>query len=202
MAATLRRPAFWLSAGAGVLLVVFVVLVVPNYRIYEIRTGSMTPTIPMGSLVIDHKTHNPRIGDVISFHRPGDGAIVTHRLIGLTSDGQLITKGDANPTPDLGSIPKSSVVGHVISAPKHLGAWIHFISHDVLGFVFDGLVLLLMFLVLAKPARKGSHRKHKGAASIPAAELMRRRAKNLVSTDDTEVMTPADVDRLRELLNA
>jgi signal peptidase len=101
--ALIRKPALWLVV-VSVAVAALTVFGAANYRLYLIHTGSMTPTIPVGSLVIVKKNHDPQLGDVISFRRNGDGAVETHRFIGYASDGMLKTQGDANETPDLGRV--------------------------------------------------------------------------------------------------
>lgn len=168
----LRKPSVWLALAATVAVVAFLLLVAPNYRLYLIHTGSMTGTIPSGSAVLVEKGTDVHVGEVITFHRDPDGAIVTHRLIAVLSDGTLETKGDANPTPDLGSIPRPNVIGHVVAAPKYLGGVIHFMSKTTLGYVFD--VLLLVILWVAVPGgkkRPARHRptSHRARPAQPAA---------------------------------
>ncbi len=87
-----------------------------GYSAYTIVSGSMAPTIPVGSLVIDRTVDAStiRTGDIITFHPPRDGQdFITHRVVGfetLSSDsgGQvrmLVTKGDANGVADPWRIP-------------------------------------------------------------------------------------------------
>ncbi len=149
MMAQRRKTVLWLLVALGAAVIaVFAVLVVPNYRLYIVHTGSMTPTIPIGSAVLIEK--GPvHVGQVITFHRLADGALVTHRFIAVKADGTLMTKGDGNTSPDLGSIPRSNVVGHVVAAPQHVGAWIHFLFYTPLGWVFDALILLMLALLLS-----------------------------------------------------
>lgn len=88
------------------------------YRVYVVRTGSMSPTIPADSVVIVHQGVY-RIGQVVTFNTVN--GVVTHRLVGQRSDGTLITKGDANRTPDPGFLSPSAVIGGVILAQPRLG---------------------------------------------------------------------------------
>ena len=48
------------------------------------------------------------VGRVITFDNPGpEGHILTHRVVSIDEDGSLVTKGDANPTPDSSMSPAS-----------------------------------------------------------------------------------------------
>jgi signal peptidase I len=202
-----RKPAIWLTV-ASVLGAALLYLVGHNYRIYLIHTGSMTPTIPIGSAVIDEVGHTPKVGEVITFHKL-DGALETHRLIGYTPNGELITKGDGNQTPDLGSIPPQNVVGHVVAAPRYVGTWIHFISKTRLGYLFDLLVVVTLTLALMKSPRVGAHRagKRKQRKTPPRAAEPPPIADGLQIALDldeapTIAMDPRDVDALQRLLHA
>lgn len=82
-----------------------------GYRPYIIHTGSMVPELVPGDLVIDRPADGHyRVGDVITFrHGPTDD-LVTHRITQITGPG-IHTKGDANPTADVWTIPRSFVEG-------------------------------------------------------------------------------------------
>ncbi|MBV8984731.1 MAG: signal peptidase I [Acidimicrobiia bacterium] len=77
-----------------------------RYRLLTVLSGSMRPTAPQGSVVVE--TPMPlstvRVGDVISYHIPvGDHRVVTHRIVEIRSRGAspvVVTKGDANRAPD------------------------------------------------------------------------------------------------------
>lgn len=69
-----------------------------------VRSGSMEPTIPTGSMVLMQRigVEDIRVGDVVAVERP-DHTRVTHRVIGIEAKGataELILKGDANEDPD------------------------------------------------------------------------------------------------------
>ncbi len=91
-----------------------------GYRLYAVRTGSMAPTYPTGSLVIDAPATDgtASVGDVITF-RVSSG-LVTHRVHAISAAGYS-TKGDANPEPDAWTISPAHVVGHVIAGAPGLG---------------------------------------------------------------------------------
>jgi signal peptidase I len=103
-----RLVARILAVVAGVLLGLDAAyLLGPDTRTLVVRSGSMAPAIPVGSLVVVERT-DPRllrVGDVVAFAALLDGApsVVTHRLVSLESSATGIgarTKGDANAVPD------------------------------------------------------------------------------------------------------
>lgn len=121
------RPTAWSRLGAIANQLVTVILVVAvaamlvvnvgplflPYRVYTVLSGSMAPTIPVGSEVILRQTDASQIqrGDIITFSRPGHpDQLVTHRVVSIASDPNtgapvFITKGDANGVSDSWQIP-------------------------------------------------------------------------------------------------
>jgi len=93
-------------------ITVIFVSVVPSYRI---ATGSMAPTLPVGSVVFETALGDLKPGDIITFQQEGDDSPTTHTFIGYDTDESLMTKGDANPTPDVHDVPlvKGDVLGKV-----------------------------------------------------------------------------------------
>lgn len=81
------------------------------YQALVVRSGSMAPTIPTGSIVFYRKVaaSKVKVGDVIVFSRPDDPSEkVTHRVYSIGSDSTgkyFTTKGDANGVPDDWQIP-------------------------------------------------------------------------------------------------
>ena len=97
-----------------------------GYSIYTVETGSMVPTLPIGSYILTHKPEDPAalpVGTVITFLTE-KGSIYTHRIIEvLDEDGvKYRTKGDNpqnSPDPDL--VMPDQVLGTLqfsVSLPK------------------------------------------------------------------------------------
>lgn len=88
---------------------------------YAVRTGSMAPTSPVGTLVVDAPpSRTAAVGEVITFQTVR--GLVTHRVAGTNPSG-VTTKGDANPTPDAWTVDPRHVVGVVqtgIAGAGHL----------------------------------------------------------------------------------
>jgi signal peptidase I len=84
-----------------------------------ITTPSMYPTLPPGSIAIIEKAPTYKVGDVIEFR--GNDLLFLHRIIRISSSGDITTKGD-NPenAPDFFDPPtsKATVIGkEVIEIP-------------------------------------------------------------------------------------
>lgn len=109
-----------LVAGAVVTLVAaYAALLVAGYGPVAVYSGSMRPTLGVGSLAVDRvvPASSVRVGDVITFSDPYiKGRFVTHRVVKIvpTAHGLAYrTKGDANPARDPWAIRLDNHVGRV-----------------------------------------------------------------------------------------
>lgn len=97
--------ALTLGALLGVVVTgVTVVAVQTGLRPLVVRSGSMEPTIPTGSMVLVRRIDaaDVRPGQIVAVVRP-DHTRVTHRVVSLQRHGEtveLTMKGDANEDPD------------------------------------------------------------------------------------------------------
>jgi signal peptidase len=85
---------------------------------YTVQTGSMSPTIPVGSLVLvkEVPAEDIQVGDVITFFMGSSN--VTHRVVAINYSPEddyrsFATRGDANNTNDPRPIPYEDVYGVV-----------------------------------------------------------------------------------------
>ncbi|WGL50407.1 signal peptidase I [Nocardioides sp. BP30] len=93
--------------AAAVLAVAVVIPRLGGATPYTILTGSMTPGMPPGTLVVARPVDPATlaVGDVITYQlTSGDPTVVTHRIVALSvaKDGSRLfrTQGDANDVPD------------------------------------------------------------------------------------------------------
>ena len=125
-----------ISSGLGLLLILLIVVVtgvltVPRllgYDAYTIITGSMSPTIPVGSLVYAQTTAPATLqgGDVVVFYGGLESStVITHRVMeNHTDDQEIITKGDANADNDVSPIPYRNIIGKVAFYAPVLGLFL------------------------------------------------------------------------------
>ena len=90
-----------------------------------VGSGSMSPTLDVGDIALIAKTSGStiKIGDVIEFRTPEKVHII-HRVVALQEQGGtkvLITKGDANSTPDSAPVLFENVVGKLIFNTHRVG---------------------------------------------------------------------------------
>lgn len=93
-------------------LVTLAVVVALFYQLYPIRTYSMTPTLPLKSLAVVKEGASYHQGDIITYRHGTD--IITHRYIKRDANGDIVTKGDANPSPDAWPVKDQDVIGKVV----------------------------------------------------------------------------------------
>ncbi len=110
-----------------------------GYRLYYIVTGSMEPTIPVGSLIVVKLDEDTlyEVGEVITFVSQ-DAAISgyanTHRVVAVEEiDGgtYYTTKGDANNSADTLLVPQEDVIGKMvlqIGAAVQAGSFLAFVG--------------------------------------------------------------------------
>src|SRR5689334_22330234 len=74
-----------------------------GWRPYVVKSGSMEPGIHVGDVIIASPDHDPRtlLGRVTVFRDQAvAGNVKSHRVVAVSPDGTMTTKGDANPTAD------------------------------------------------------------------------------------------------------
>jgi signal peptidase len=112
---TLRRLVAFTTAVALVAVIATAAYAWSNgVRFYAVDSGSMSPAFNTGALVVDLPVTREtvfQVGDVITFH-PTPGYTATHRIEAIGADG-ITTKGDANPSSDVGFIQPSMIAGRV-----------------------------------------------------------------------------------------
>lgn len=130
------RVAIWatrlvLFAVLGLIAFAFTVLVVlpraTHGAALSVLTGSMTPTIPVGSVVVDRPVDpgTLHVGDIATYQKPGTSEFITHRIVKIdTSKTPTVFtfKGDANRGPDIIPVPSKYIRGKVWFHVPHLGA--------------------------------------------------------------------------------
>ena len=115
-----------------------------GYQFYYVASGSMTPTIPVGSLIVVRDTNyiNIENEDIVTFKGLGN-TLVTHRVREVSGDGQsFITRGDANNMDDPMPVTVEKLVGKVVFHIPYVGYLLKFLKSQY------GLVVLITFLIL------------------------------------------------------
>lgn len=118
---------------------------------FVVGGGSMEPTIPIGSVIIDVPAtpDDIHVGNIVSIKVGTQNAVFTHRIVRtvVRDDGSLWieTRGDANEKPDPTIIPATSIIGRASTWVPYLGYPVQLLS-SMSGVAFllsVGMVTLL-----------------------------------------------------------
>lgn len=100
---------------------------------YIVRSGSMTGTFDIGSLIIDTPVHAEapfHRGEIVTFANPTQNEVLTHRIIAVyPSKHEIQTKGDANPVKDPFVTPDKNVMAVYHGEIPYLGYVVSFIQN-------------------------------------------------------------------------
>jgi signal peptidase len=124
--------------GLGLLVLVSLMPIQGNFAVKVVKSGSMEPTIHVGSVVVDKPEAVYNVGDIVTFGSDTKTQVpTTHRIVGITGIGaneMITTKGDANNGPDENQTPIGAVHGKVIFTIPYLGYILAF-AKTKLGFI-------------------------------------------------------------------
>jgi signal peptidase len=151
-----------------VLLAVTVGPRVFHYRMATMLTGSMSPTIDPGDVVVDVQEPATalHVGQIVSYHIPvDDHRVESHRVswVNVAKDGAVLfrTKGDANNGVDpwtAKSAPHAKVwiVKRVLPV---VGTVIRFLRQPLVSLALTrvvpaGLIIFLMYVIWRRPSRR------------------------------------------------
>ncbi|MBD3155897.1 MAG: signal peptidase I, partial [Candidatus Aenigmarchaeota archaeon] len=134
-----------------------------------VLSGSMSPTINPGDLLVVDKTDPVKIqkGDIISYTEKGE--FVTHRVVDVIEKNGKIsfkTKGDANEESDIIRTSSSDVMGKVILTLPYTGHLVKFVRSP-LGFIL--FIIIPAILLIVGEVRKIL--KHTGGEGIKIKTL-------------------------------
>ena len=165
-----REALLTLAALGGVVCIVLVIMAYAGgYSLIMFKTGSMSPTIPAGSVALVQKipASDVVVGDVVTVDRP-DALPITHRVIAVDPAGEtdartIRMRGDANDVED----PDPYVVEDVRivrgSLPNLAYVVVWFGSPWVLGGVTLGATALVVWAFWPRNERASSRRSEASA---------------------------------------
>ena len=105
-------------------------------------SGSMQPTIEVGSLGIVHEEKNYKEGDIVTYIK--ERTLITHRIKEIRSDKEIIVQGDANNIADE-PISKDMIEGRIILTIPHMGSVLQILKtpYGIAGVAGIGVVIAL-----------------------------------------------------------
>ncbi|WP_458189312.1 signal peptidase I [Haladaptatus sp. NG-WS-4] len=166
-----------LVAGVALMAIVVFPQLVGADQSYVVVSGSMSPTMKAGDVVVrDISVQSIEASDIITFEttdsRPSR---TTHRVVEVVEreDGlQFRTKGDANEEPDPRLVPAKRVVGQVWFHIPYLGYLMRFAQSKlgILAFVVVPSVLLVVTEVYSHAKAATSDSNHDGVETDRALD--------------------------------
>lgn len=124
-----------------------------GYKVYVVLSGSMTPNINKGDLVIvkDVSFNELSVGDVITFESKKTDNYVTHRISEINSkEEKIITKGDANNIEDSSPVYKNNIQGKMIMKINGIGEYVIFIQENILIIVPIVVIFIILVSIFIK----------------------------------------------------
>jgi signal peptidase len=161
-----------------ILAAVAIVVVIPKAThgaALTVLSGSMTPDIPVGSVVVDRPVDpgTLHVGDIATYQKaPGVNEYITHRIIKIDASKtptMFTFKGDANRGPDIAPVPATAIRGKVWFHVPYLGSFRDAI-HTKRGVGAIATILLAIYALFQLGSWFGDRRKSAGSSmDAPAA---------------------------------
>jgi signal peptidase I len=128
-----------------------------------VMSASMSPTINTGDMVVLQRLSRPaRVGDIAVINVPDDARsrygyppVVIHRIVRISADGTVTTKGDARKDPDPFTVPRRAIGAHVIAHVPGGGRIGAFLTSPLGVIWLGGGALMLIGLPLLERRRDG-----------------------------------------------
>jgi signal peptidase I len=126
-----------------------------GYRAEPVLSGSMEPTLPVGSLAVlkEVPASDVERGDVVAFSTPGqEDSITTHRIAAVERGGSRTvyrTRGDANTADDPWGLSQRGAMGELVVDVPYAGyvtRWLAQREVHAAVVILASLLALLMIL--------------------------------------------------------
>lgn len=114
-----------------------------GYSLFSTQTGSMSPTIEKGDIVIVKlKNEDIKENDIITYKK--DNSFITHRVVSIEGDS-IIAKGDNNNTIDE-PIKKDAVVGKSVFIINNVEIWKKVFTD--INVIIPIVITIILFVIL------------------------------------------------------
>lgn len=124
-----------------------------GYSVFSTETGSMSPTLKKGDIVIVKIGEDVQKEDIITYKK--DNAFITHRIIEINGDS-IIAKGDNNNTQDE-PIKKDMIIGKVVSIINNVEIWKKVFSD--ISVLIPVVITVILFVILISYKEKCINRR-------------------------------------------
>lgn len=119
-----------------------------GYSIFSTETGSMSPTIEKGDIVIVKIGEQVQEKDIITYR--SENAFITHRIIDIDGES-IIAKGDNNNTQD-NAITKDAIIGKVVFIMNDVEIWKKVFSD--FSVIIPICITVILFIILVSYKEK------------------------------------------------
>lgn len=119
-----------------------------GYSIFSTETGSMSPTIKKGDIVIVKIGEQVNVEDIITYKK--NNAFITHRIIEIDGDS-IIAKGDNNNTQDE-AIKQEAIIGKVDFIINNVEIWKKVFSD--ISVIIPIVITVILFIILVSYKEK------------------------------------------------
>jgi signal peptidase I len=171
-------------------------------------SGSMSPTIDTGDVVVMKRIDGLRVGDIVAVKVPDEARSrygyppeVIHRVVRIAPDGRVTTKGDARRENDPFTVPRTALDTKVVATLPAAGRALAFLT-STLGLIWIGLgALLLVVMPLFDRQRELQEREHDGIEELGSdVQAVFEEVVRLRAAVDAEASARAALEQtLREL---
>ena len=125
-------------------------------EVLQVVSESMKGTLNINDVIIAKKVDvkSLNVGDIIVFKK--DGAVITHRITNIVKRYDKLefeTKGDANNTPDKGTVKEENIEGKYICTIKYIGNILKFIKTPIGLTLVVTIPIITMLFVIMKERR-------------------------------------------------
>lgn len=136
-----------------------IIIRILGYKPYAIISTSMSPNYKQGDVVYTRhiEFNDLEKGDTITFIARSDSIYVTHRVIDIDRDEELIyTKGDNNLQADMAPVKYSDVLGKVVFKIPLIGYVSTLFMTSVGKYIYVAAIIILLVLLLI-PKKQGEN---------------------------------------------
>jgi len=127
-----------------------------GYSILSTETGSMSPTIEVGDIIIIKIGDEIKKNDIITYKQ--DDVLITHRIEQIDGD-TIITKGDYNNIQDE-PIERSQVIGKVVHIFNNVEVWKQVFTD--MHVIIPMVITIILFIVMIAYKEKIGDKKDVG----------------------------------------
>ncbi len=178
-----------------------------GYSFFRVSTGSMEPSIPIGAIILTHKTdiEDIQIDDVVSFYSKEtymQGSIITHRVVdrdtGADGKVRLTTRGDANSAADIYYVDGDNLIGKLVwnsAGDNPVAKAIAFLSGRVGFFTCIALPIILVAVSIFRKSMRTMLEEIKNIQQQMQEIPEKGSAEEQTTTQTEEVITDPDISK-------